>query len=188
MAGAAGGRSDLLTLPAGAAPGDVPVRVLVRSAGFAPIGDATVDVRVSAPDGRMEQLRAGHRPRDASAGGAETDVPPARAVRRLSRDRGGAPGRRRSRFRGGFDARRRGRFRDDRPPAEHAAPSAGRAGLWRRHGRGRRRVCAGRHAARPVPGRRVGGEPRSLEHAWSFLAIVMLLSAEWLLRRRWGLR
>ena len=48
-----------LTVTPGAAPGaDIPLRIVVRNAGFQPIPDAAVDVRVTAPDGRVESIRA----------------------------------------------------------------------------------------------------------------------------------
>ncbi len=48
-----------LTVTPGAAPGaDIPLRIVVRNASFLPIPDAAVDVRVTAPDGRVESVRA----------------------------------------------------------------------------------------------------------------------------------
>ena len=45
--------------PAGTSAGDMlPLRVIARNASFEPLADATVDVRVTAPDGRLEHLRA----------------------------------------------------------------------------------------------------------------------------------
>lgn len=48
-----------LTLPAAPAPGDgIPVSVGARDAGYTPRADAQVDVRITAPDGRVQTMRA----------------------------------------------------------------------------------------------------------------------------------
>ncbi|MEP6916290.1 MAG: glutamine amidotransferase, partial [Acidobacteriota bacterium] len=54
-----------LSLPAGASPGDsLSLRLAVRDAAFVPQPDAQVDLRVTAPDGRIELLRAAPGRRD----------------------------------------------------------------------------------------------------------------------------
>ena len=48
-----------LTLPAAPAPGEaVPIAIAARDRSYAPRGDATVDVRLTAPSGRVETVRA----------------------------------------------------------------------------------------------------------------------------------
>ena len=55
-----------LTLPAAPAPGDaIPVSIAARDRAFAPRADALVDVRVTAPSGRVDTVRA-----EAAAGAA----------------------------------------------------------------------------------------------------------------------
>ncbi len=52
-----------LSVPAGASTGDVlALRIAVRSETFEPLRDATVDVRVTAPDGTLQELRATKEP------------------------------------------------------------------------------------------------------------------------------
>ena len=59
LAGARRRRSDSADGAAGGAPGDtLPLRVVARNAAFEPLPNASVDVRVTAPDGRVESLRA----------------------------------------------------------------------------------------------------------------------------------
>ena len=177
----------LLTLPAGAAPGDVvPVRVLVRSAGFAPIGDATVDVRVSAPDGRMEQLRAGPA-RDASAGGAETTFRPAQSgvyrvtaeARRGTTALGSTAA---SMLVGGADFEMTDPRLNTQLLQRVALASGG--GMITADD-----VPALADTLRArLPAAALAASRDLWNSAWSFTAIIMLLSAEWLLRRHWGLR
>ena len=177
----------LLTLPAGAAPGDVvPVRVLVRSAGFEPVGDATVDVRVSAPDGRMEQLRAGPA-RDASAGLAETTFRPAQSgvyrvtaeARRGTTALGSTAA---SMLVGGADFEMTDPRLNTQLLQRVALASGG--GMITADD-----VPALADTLRArLPAAALAASRDLWNSAWSFTAIIMLLSAEWLLRRHWGLR
>jgi hypothetical protein len=176
-----------LTLPAAAAPGDlVPVRVLVRSAAFEPVGDATVDVRVSAPDGRMEQVRAGPA-RDASGGLAETTFRAAQSgVYRLT-----AEARRgtvalgsttASMLVGGADFEMTDPRLNTQLLQRVALASGGRMITADEIP-----SLADTLRAR-LPAAALAASRDLWNTAWSFTAIVMLLSAEWVLRRRWGLR
>ena len=57
-----------LPLPAAAAPGDtLPLRVAVRDAAFVPQSDATVDLRVTSPDGRHRNSPGASQPRAADS-------------------------------------------------------------------------------------------------------------------------
>jgi hypothetical protein len=176
-----------LTLPAGSTPGDtVPLRVAVRSAAFEPIRDAVVDVRVSAPDGRMEQLRAAP-PRSAAEGLFETTFRPgAPGVYRVTAEAhrgstalGSATA---SMLIGGADFEMTDARLNTQLLQRIALASGGRvvtdADVAALAGSLRAQLPAATLAA-----------TRDLWNtAWSFLAIVMLLSTEWVLRRRWGLR
>jgi uncharacterized membrane protein len=174
--------------PAGASPGDlVPLRVAARDGAFEPLRDAAVDVRVTAPDGRIEQLRA------ALESGGDHDG------RFLAHYRPEQPGV----YRVAAEARR------DSAPAGSGATAflVGGADLEMADPRvdvpllRRLAVASGGRvvdpqavgsilddlrASAPVAALAVR---RDLWHnGWSFAAIVALLAAEWILRRRWGLR
>jgi hypothetical protein len=172
----------------GAAPADkVPVRVVVRDAAFQPQPDAVVDVRVTAPSGRLETFRAAP---DVNASGAgrfiAQVVPDERGVYRVT-----AEARRgttlvgtaaTSLLVGGADAEMTDPRRNDELLRRVALASGGRLltedlistlpGLLE---------ASATTAALAVR--------RDLWHTnWSFAAIVLLLAVEWGLRRRWGLR
>jgi uncharacterized membrane protein len=176
-----------LTLPAGSTPGDtVPVRVAVRTAGFEPVTDAAVDVRVSAPDGRMEQLRAAPA-QDASAGLAETTFRPTESgvyrvtaeARRGATVLGSATA---SMLIGGADFEMTDARLNTQLLQRIALASGGRLITDDDVTALADSLRAGLPAA-------VLAASRDLWNtAWSFAAIVALLSAEWVLRRRWGLR
>jgi len=176
-----------LTLPAGSTPGDaVPLRVIVRSAAFEPIGDALVDVRVSAPDGRMEQLRAGPL-RDGPDGLFEATFRPTAPgvyrvtaeARRGSTALGSAST---SMLVGGADFE----MADSRLNAQLLQRIALASG-GRLVGDGEVGALADTLRAR-LPAVALAASRDLWNSAWSFMAIVALLSAEWVMRRRWGLR
>jgi hypothetical protein len=174
-----------LTIPAGASPGEsVPLRAIVRTAAFEPQSDATVDLFVTAPDGRVQQLRA-------AAGGKAGEYgarfgPEQDGVYRVTAD-----ARRGSALLGSAatvllvggsdpemaDPRLNGQF------LERLARTSG--GRVITNGEERKLpdlLSAGIPAARLIA-------TRDLWHnGWSFAALVLLLGTEWVLRRRWGMR
>jgi hypothetical protein len=173
--------------PAGASVGDVvPLRVAARTPAFLPMADATVDVRVTAPDGRLEQLR----------GAAESPDAPGRFAARYRPEHPGV-------YRVVAEARR-----GDRPAGSAAAAFlVGGADLEMTDPRLNlpvlQRLAAASNGQMLDPGhtsvvleRLRAAVPaaslsvrRDLWHnGWSFAAIVLLLAGEWGLRRRWGLR
>ena len=154
---------------------------------FAPVADA---------DGRRHADRAGRR--DARRSSCGTPIRPAAATRRRSRpDQPGlyrihAEARRgttplgaadRWMYVGGVGSRVR------RSAAQRRVPAAHRAQL-RRPLRPRRRGVARAGVARgDASPQNAAPERRDLWHEpWAFALVVALLSAEWILRRRWGLR
>jgi uncharacterized membrane protein len=176
-----------LTVPAASTPGDnLSLRVLVRNASFEPIGDASVDVRVSAPDGRMEQLRAAA-VRGASDGAFETTFRPAdpgvyrvtAEVRRGGSTLGSATA---AMLVGGADFEMTDPRLNTQLLQRIAIASGGRV------------VSADDVPALAetlrarLPAAALAASRDLWNTGWSFVAIVMLLSAEWILRRRWGLR
>ena len=175
-----------VSAPAGASAGEtLPLRVVARTSRFEPLPDASVDVRVTGPDGRLEQLRAAaetgsdgrfiaHVPAQQpgiyrvtaearrasqSAGTATTSVLVGGADLEMTDPRLNLPVLQRVAFASG------GRLISD---AEIGAlPDLLRAG---------------------VPAAMLSVRRDLWHNAWSFAAIVALLGAEWILRRRWGLR
>jgi uncharacterized membrane protein len=178
-----------IVVPSGGSAGDtLSIRIAVRNAAFVSQTDATVDVRVAAPDGRTETLRAvaAHGDDDGGAEYVARFRPAATGVFRLNVEArqetaaiGSASA---SMLVGGADLE----MTDPRLNAQLlqrvALASGGRL------------VSAG-DATAIVDGLRAGLPAARLavthdlwHNGWSFAAIVMLLAAEWLLRRRWGLR
>jgi hypothetical protein len=178
-----------IVVPAGGSAGDtLAVRIAVRNAAFVPQTDATVDVRVTAPNGRSETLRA-VAVRGDNDGGTEYVArfrPAATGVFRLGVEArqgtaaiGSASA---SMLVGGADLEMTDPRLNTQLLQRVALASGGRL------------VAAG-DATAIVDGLRAGLPAARLavthdlwHNGWSFAAIVMLLAAEWLLRRRWGLR
>jgi uncharacterized membrane protein len=176
-----------LTAPVAATAGEtVTWRVAARDAAFEALGGATVDVRITSPDGRVETLPAaadpagGHgvfvakqRPETAGVYRAGADV-------RINGHLITAPGV--SLLVGGADSEMTDPRLNLRVLQRVASASGGRlvqpaeiAGLANQL---RAAVPAAFAAAR-----------RDLWHnGWSFALIVSLLVLEWMLRRKWGLR
>ncbi len=172
--------------PAGLAPGDrVPVDVTVRDAAFEPVGDATVRATITGPGGQEQELR--ETPSDPAVGRYEATV--------------------------SFD--RTGLYHVT-AEATRGAALVGRADRWLLAGgtdrefadpriddEGLRRL-AGASGGRYLQPDALGGLPQLLSNAapvsevreehdlwdnpWVLLTLLTLLAAEWLLRRRWGLR
>jgi uncharacterized membrane protein len=177
-----------ITAPAGGSPGEtLPVRVAVRDAAFVPQTDATVELRVTAPDGRTETVAA---VAEQSAGSGPAYVahvtPASTGVFRLTAEaRRGATllgSAAASMLVGGADLE----MTDPRlntPLLQRIALASGG------------RLVAASDVASILEGLRAGvpaarlAVTRDLWHnAWWFAAIVGLLAGEWVLRRRWGLR
>jgi len=178
-------------LPAGASPGEtLPLRIAVRNAAFVAQPDALVDVRVTAPDGRIEQLRAAV-PSSANVG--EDD---GRYVARFRPDQPGV-------YRVSAEARRGSTTLGSASAAllvggadlEMTDPRLNLQVLQRiALGSGGRVIAAGDGPAllealsAGVPAARIAVTHDLWHNGWSFAVIVVLLGAEWILRRRWGLR
>jgi uncharacterized membrane protein len=176
-----------VSVPAGSAPGDiVPLRVAARTAAFEPLRDATVDVRVTKPDGRVESLPAAM---DIAAADGTflakvlAEEPGVYRVTAEVRRPGAAPVMSTtSMLVGGADPEMTDPRLDSRLLERVAAASGGRV---IEEGRTADLVTDLR-AGLPAAALRVR---RDLWHTgWSFAAIVTLLAGEWLMRRRWGLR
>jgi uncharacterized membrane protein len=177
-----------ITLPPGAVSGTpVPIQVAVRNAAFEAVRDAAVDVRVARADGRLEQLRATPDP-DAPASG--------RYVARFDAGDTGV-------YRVTAEARRGSEL----VGSTSAALLVGGVDLEMTDPRLNEQVLeriAAATGGKLFAASDVGGLVTALEansstaaltvrvdlwhNGWSFAALLVLLSTEWLLRRRWGLR
>lgn len=173
---------------AAAATGDeVVIRTAVRDASFAGIRDADVEVRLSGPDGRMREARASLEEGDGGAAlfaAAFTPDQPglyrvAVTARRGNARLGTATS---ALLVGGADV-------------EMAQPWLNTALLERLAAQTGGHVIAAGQLARTVEALRSAAPAAALavrkdlwHSAWSLIFIIGLLAAEWLLRRRWGLR
>ena len=180
-----------VTLPAGASPGEtLSLRIAVRDAAFVAQPDALVDVRVTAPDGRIEQLRAAVPPRAHDGGDDE------RYVARFRPDQPGV-------YKVSAEARRGSTSLGSASAAllvggadlEMTDPRLNLQVLQRiAVGSGGRVIAAGDGPAllqalrAGVPAAHIAVTRDLWHNGWSFAAIVLLLGAEWIVRRRWGLR
>jgi uncharacterized membrane protein len=177
-----------VSAPGDASTGDpLPLRIAVRTSTFEPVTDAAVDVRITAPDGRLQQMRA-TKELGASGDGQyiahyRADGPGVHKVAVSARGAGGHTGAGSAAFLvGGTDIEMSDPRVNDRLLRRLAAASGGRAVEGRP---GSDLVDALRAA---VPAAAVSVR-RDLWHTgWSFAAILVLLGAEWLLRRNYGLR
>ncbi|CAN5640731.1 Ig-like domain-containing protein [soil metagenome] len=180
--------SDAVAVQAspGGAPGDtLPLTVLVRNAAFEAQRDATVDVQVTAPDGRIETLRAA--------------------------DAGESSGRYTARFRpeqpGVYRVSASAHRGTTRLGTASTSMLVGGSDLEMTDPRlnlqllqrlalasGGRLIAAGEASSLAeslrdgVPAATVASRRDLWHNAWSLGIIVLLLGAEWGLRRRWGLR
>jgi uncharacterized membrane protein len=177
-----------ITVPAGAAPGD-PLRldIAVRDAAFEPQTDSGVDVRITRPDGRLDQLHAAL-DRDAAADGrfAATYKPDQPGVYRVSVEarRGstvlGTVSA--SMLVGGADLEMTDPRLNDRLLQRVALASGGRV------------LAENDLASLPaaltsrLPAASLAVSHDLWHNAWSFVVILVLLATEWIVRRRWGLR
>jgi uncharacterized membrane protein len=177
-----------ITAEPGGVPGDtLPIRVAVRNAAFETQRDASVVVRVTAPDGRTESLPAALEPAPDGGGRYVAHLHPgvsgvfkvAAEARRGETPLGAATA---ALLVGGADLE----MTDPRLNSELlqrlAAASGGRV-LDENRLTGLADLLAA-----SVPSTAFAAR-RDLWHTgWSFAAILVLLGAEWVLRRRWGLR
>jgi uncharacterized membrane protein len=180
-----------VALPAGASPGEtLSLRIAVRNAAFVAQPDALVDVRVTAPDGRIEQLRASIPSRGND--GEEDD----RYVARFRPEQPGV-------YKVSAEARRGSMSLGSASAAllvggadlEMTDPRLNLQVLQRvALGSGGRVMEAGQGPAllealrAAVPAAQIAVTHDLWHNGWSFAVIVLLLGAEWILRRRWGLR
>jgi uncharacterized membrane protein len=186
LAVAAGDPMQVLAPPA-AMPGDpLPLRVIVRDAMFEPQSNVTVDVRVTSPDGRSESVRAAPETSE-GAGRYLATVRPAAAgvfkvlaeIRRGETALGSATT---SILIGGADLEMTDPRLNEQFLRRLAAASGGRMLTEDQIDA----LPAILKAAVPAAALTVS---RDLWHSgWSFATILGLLGAEWILRRRWGLR
>jgi uncharacterized membrane protein len=175
-----------IAVPDAPEPGDaISIDVTARDAAFAPVPDATVDATLTAPGGATETIKL--RRVDATSGRFAAALGPEQAgLYRIRADakRGTTPlgSADRWMYVGGTDR-------------EFADPRLNEGFLRRvaRHSGGRYVRAAD---ASRVPGwlqatapQNAAPERRDLWHEpWAFALVIGLLSAEWILRRRWGLR
>jgi uncharacterized membrane protein len=181
-----------VSVPAGGSPGDtLTLRVAVRNSAFEPQPDAEVDVRVTAPDGRIEQLRA-------TVGGPDDreGEEPDRFVARFRPEQPGV-------YRVSAEARRgtaplgvaSAALLVGGSDLEMTDPRLNLPVLQRiAAGTGGKMIAAGQGTAlrdalsAAVPAARLAATRDLWHNGWSFAILVLLLGAEWILRRRWGLR
>ena len=174
-------------LPPAASPGDVVhLRVAARDAGFAPLRDAAVDVRLTGPGGGVVSLPAGLD--EAGAGGTFVARfhPEEAGVYRATADvlRPGHPpvSVSASVLVGGADTEMADPRLNMRVLERVAAASGGRVIDPDRVDE----LVAQLRAAAPVAALLVR---RDLWHnGWSFAILLLVLATEWVMRRRWGLR
>jgi hypothetical protein len=173
-------------VPEAPEPGDaIVVQVDARDASFAPVPDATIDAMLTLPGGATQPIALRHAD---PAGGRYTAAlgPEQAGLYRIHAEarRGAVPLGTADRWMyvGGADR-------------EFADPRLNE-GFLRRVARdsGGRYVRAGEASKIPqwlqasVP-QNAAPERRDLWHEpWAFVLVILLLSAEWILRRRWGLR
>jgi uncharacterized membrane protein len=177
-----------IRLPAAGAPGEnLSVRVLARDAAFAPQLDATIDIDVTAPDGRHDAI-AGAQPREAQEDGAyiagfRADGPGVYRLRAVARRGATTIGSAAAAMLvGGSDPE----MTDPRLNLQVLQRLALRSGGSL--------VTPGETASLAerlrgaVPAARLAVTHDLWHTGWSFAAILTLLVSEWVLRRRWGLR
>jgi hypothetical protein len=175
-------------VPPGAAAGaPVAIQIAVRNQAFEPIRDATVDVRVTTADGRLEQVRATADPEAPMSGRyiarfKAGDSGVYRVVADAKRERAPLGSASASLLVGGADL-------------EMTDPRLNTAVLQRLAGASGGRVVSEADVAEVVSALETNVPAAALSvrrdlwhNGWSFAAIVLLLAGEWVLRRRWGLR
>jgi uncharacterized membrane protein len=177
-----------MVVPAGVGPGEpVTLRVAARTGAFESQRDAVVDLRVTSPDGRLEQLRAaaGHSGEGSAPFAAQFQPREAGVYRVVADARTGAGAVGSSAAAvlvGGVDPE----MTDPRlnlQVLQRVAMGSGGKLIGDRDTGQLATVLRARVPAAMLSVR------RDLWHnGWSFAAIAILLGAEWVLRRTWGLR
>lgn len=177
-----------VSTPPAASTGDsLPIRIMARSPSFELLGDVTVDVRLTPPDGRLHQLRAGRETASASDGmyvvHYRADQPGVYKVVAEARRGGQSAGIGAASFLvGGADVEMTDPRVNERLLQRLAQNSGGRMVAS-----GETAILA--DALRAAVPAAVLSVRRELWHTgWSFAAIVLFLGAEWLLRRQGGMR
>jgi uncharacterized membrane protein len=177
-----------VSTPPAASTGDsLPIRITARSPSFELLGDVTVDVRLTPPDGRLHQLRAGRETASASDGmyvvHYRADQPGVYKVVAEARRGGQSAGIGAASFLvGGADVEMTDPRVNERLLQRLAQNSGGRMVAS-----GETAILA--DALRAAVPAAVLSVRRELWHTgWSFAAIVLFLGAEWLLRRQGGMR
>lgn len=177
-----------VSAPPTASTGDsLPLRIAARSPAYEPLRDATVDVRITSPDGRLTQMRAGRDTAPDTDGGFvvhyRADQPGVyRVVAEAKRGTQSAGLGTAAFLVGGADIEMTDPRVNERLLQRLAQQSGGRM------------VAAGQTAAltqdlRTAVPAAILSVQRDLWHTgWSFAAILLLLTGEWLLRRQGGMR
>ena len=176
-----------VVVPPGAAPGEpLTLRVAARNAAFESPRDASIDLRVAAPDGRIEPLRAAAGAADRPAAfvaAYRSEQPGVYRVTAEARHGATVLGAASASFLvGGVDLE----MTDPRLNVQVLQRVAVRTG-----GRLLTNIDAEALAVSlrdRVPAAVLSVRRDLWHNAWSFAAILALLAGEWILRRRWGLR
>ena len=177
-----------IRLPAGGVPGEtLQIQVVARNAAFAPQPGATVDVQVTSPAGQTESIHAAPVPGGDNAGAYEArfraDGPGVYRVRAEARNAAGTIGSAGAAMLvGGLDPE----MTDPRLNQQVLQRLAIRSGGQLIAATDGAAVANRLRAA--VPAARLAVTHELWHTGWSFAVILALLVAEWLLRRRWGLR
>jgi hypothetical protein len=177
-----------IRLPAGGVPGEtLQVQVVARNAAFAPQPGATVDVQVTSPAGQTEPIHATMAPGGDNAGAFEArfraDGPGVYRIRAEARNAAGTIGSAvAAMLVGGLDPE----MTDPRLNQQVLQRLAIRSGGQLIAATDGAAVANRLRAA--VPAARLAVTHELWHTGWSFAVILALLVAEWLLRRRWGLR
>jgi hypothetical protein len=177
-----------IAVPAAATPGDpVQLRVVVRDGAFEPQRGATLDVRVTAPDGRAEVLHATPARDSEDDGGYVAHFRPStRGVYRIAADARRPSGPLGSATTallvGGSDPEMTDPRLNLQALQRVAAASGGRVIADADVGLLAEALRAG------VPAAALSVRRDLWHNGWSLAAIALLLGTEWIVRRRWGLR
>lgn len=177
-----------VSVPPSASTGDsVPLRITARSPTFEPLRDATVDVRLTAPDGAFQQLRASREAGPAADGRYvvhyRADQPGVhKVVAEAKRGAQSAGTGASSLLVGGADVEMTDPRVNQRLLQNLAQKSGGRM-----VGPGQESALADALRA-AVPAAALSVRQDLWHTGWSFIAILLLLGAEWLVRRQGGMR
>jgi len=177
-----------IVVPQGSAPGiAAPLRIVVRNAAFEPQPGAAVAVRVTAPDGRSESVSVITETGADAAGRFVAEYRPSVAgVYRITADvtngTTGLGSASASMLVGGADVEMTDPRLNRQALERVALASGGRLVGEDQLG------TLGDMLKALVPAAQLSVRRDLWHNVWSFAAILALLAAEWVLRRRWGLR